>query len=208
MERIVTDNSQYVALPSPNEFDEYSVEFLFSIGLFQPSQAFMKHEYSDFPFVCNGITEETVRIPVHKVIVGPSSSHFKNIFFNKTNGRLDKEAAINAVKAGIVKEILYYIYHGRLSENAYLKLPEIERAAEYFQLDELKKNLMSEIAKSINRNNVLKLICLSEQLENVEIAVKAKEYIDTYMESKDIEELYSQLVIHYPEAAIKFLISM
>ncbi|CAD5212823.1 unnamed protein product [Bursaphelenchus okinawaensis] len=225
MEKVDNGEALYAAVSVPGSL-ECGVEFLFSTerneaengegrrsnrnqpeNKFQASKMFMDEKYSDFTFVCEYEGEETIRIPVHKVIVGPSSPYFQGMFFGQHEESANGEAVVNTFKPNIVKEIFYYIYNNKISDEAYSNCSEIVKAADYFQLDGLRDHCLAEVGKNINRNNVLDLICLAGQFGGVDISSKAKKYVDTYMTKDDIKELYTNLIHNNPEAAIHFFTS-
>ncbi|CAD5226676.1 unnamed protein product [Bursaphelenchus xylophilus] len=174
---------------------------------FQAAKMYMDEKYSDFTFICEYPGEETIRIPVHKVIVGPSSPYFQSMFLGDTKESQRNEAVVNTFRPEIVKEIFYYIYHGKVSNQACSICSEVVKAADYFQLDGLRDHCMSKVGKNIDQSNVLDLVCLAGQFGGQDIAVRAKQFIDTYITKEEAEQLYSDLIRNNPEAAINFFVN-
>lgn len=112
---------------------------------------------------------------------------FAQRFFN------DLHEYIHKTIFQVLKEVLYYIYHSKVSENINGIYPDVVKAADYFQLTDLKDVCLKKISKTVDRTNLLDLVCLSSQFTDTKIAGKARNFIDTYLTKDEIVRVPSLL---------------
>ncbi|CAD5226008.1 unnamed protein product [Bursaphelenchus xylophilus] len=174
-----------------------------SRSAFQASTLYMNEKYSDFTFICES-NGESLKIPVHKCIVGSISPYFDAMFMGDNVETAEKKVTITDFSAQVMKEVFYYIYHGCISISFGPICYELVRAADYFQLDGLRDDCMDMIKENLANDNLLDSICMAAQFKRHDIVAKVKRFIELFYTDKAVEELYSDLIRNHPDTAIYY----
>ena len=118
--------------------------------------------FSDFTVKCQGR-----EFMCHQAILAGRSSYFHNMLSHDMEEKEQKSVDIKDFTADIVKEMLLYIYTGKvgdLEENA----AGLLAAAEKYDLQELKRMCEESLCCTMNTDNVLDMLVLAD-LNNADL---------------------------------------
>ncbi|KAF8770794.1 Speckle-type POZ protein like [Argiope bruennichi] len=115
--------------------------------------------------------------PVHKVILSSRSSVFKAMFSNDMKEKASKCIDVTDMDASTLRHLLSYIYTNKTPEVEWEKTADLLRAADKYELLELKKQCSAILKSNITRTNVCVLISLADMHSEEELYKAALNFV-------------------------------
>jgi len=113
-------------------------------------------QFSDVTIKCEGVT-----ISCHKVILGARSPVFNAMFIHNMTENQKKEIDILDLDIETVRDMLKYMYAGKI-ENLNTRSPRLLEAADKYQLSELKEICEEVLCLSLNVDTCLECLVLAD----------------------------------------------
>ena len=121
--------------------------------------------FSDVTFVVkssnsDGKVKED-KIAAHRCILYAASAHFKRLFDSAMKEASDGIIEISDMTCDVLREVIHFIYTGRLMKLTTENVADILLAADKFLIDELVDLIINSLSLIITRDNVTHIISLS-----------------------------------------------
>lgn len=123
--------------------------------------------FSDVTFVVkhsvDGVAKED-KIPGHRCILYAASPHFKRLFDSAMKEASDGIIEISDLVPEILREVLHFIYTGRLIRLTTENVADILQTADKFLIYELVDLIITSLSLIITRDNITHIITLSSSV--------------------------------------------
>ena len=114
-------------------------------------------QFSDITIVCETEEKEVVKIPVHKAVLGARSPVFNAMFAHNMSEAQTKEVNIIDLNLPTVRDMLSYMYVGKIEDLNTRSLCLLE-AADKYQLSELKAGCINFLILLAGGGGVIKSV--------------------------------------------------
>jgi len=157
-------------------------------------------QFSDITIVCENEEKEVVQIPAHKAVLGARSPVFNAMFAHNMAEAQTKEVNIIDLNLPTVRDMLRYMYVGKI-EDLNMKSPNLLEAADKYQLSELKETCEEMLSENLTTENSLECLVLAD-LHNAEelkqscvkfIVEHSSEFIEQIDKFKPYPDLMAEL---------------
>ena len=148
--------------------------------------------------------------PCHQAILSARSPVFLAMFQADMVEKQSKKVIITDVKKEVFREMLRFIYTGKVSSDDSLK--ELARdllfAANKYQLDLLKKLCEAQLCSTLDGSNCLELLVVGDLHEATNLKTMALESVLMNLASLSNTDVYKDFVKKCPELAVEVTLSM
>ncbi|GBN06764.1 Speckle-type POZ protein-like B [Araneus ventricosus] len=120
---------------------------------------------------------DTETFPVHKIILSSSSPVFEAMFTNDMKEKTSECIDVRDVDAGTFRRLLLYIYTNEVPEVEWDKAADLFRAADKYELLELKKQCSAILKWNISRSNVCCILSLADMHHDEYLRKAVLDYI-------------------------------
>jgi len=157
-------------------------------------------QFSDITIVCQE-EENEVKIPAHKCILGSRSPVFNAMFNHNMTEAQTKEVKIIDLNLSTVKDMLRYMYIGKI-EDLNTRCPNLLEAADKYQLSELKEICEDTLCSNLTVENSLECLVLAD-LHNAQelktasvkfIVEHSADFVDQIDKFKEYPDLMAELL--------------
>ncbi|GBN06762.1 TD and POZ domain-containing protein 4 [Araneus ventricosus] len=114
---------------------------------------------------------------VHKIILSSRSPVFKAMFTNDMKEKTSECIDVHDVDAGTLRRLLLYIYMNEVQEMQWDKTADLFRAADKYELLELKKQCSAILKWNISRSNVCCILSLADMHHDEDLRKAVLDYI-------------------------------
>ncbi|KAF8770997.1 speckle-type POZ protein-like [Argiope bruennichi] len=118
--------------------------------------------YEDGTLSAVSMRADSETFPAHKIILSSRSPVFKATFTNDMREKASKCIDMPDVDAATLRHLLSYIYTNKMPEVEWDEAVDLFRAADKYELLELKKQCSSIIMSNISRTNIYVLLSLAD----------------------------------------------
>lgn len=123
--------------------------------------------FSDVTFVVksevDGKTQEN-KIPAHRCVLYAASAHFKRLLDSSMKEASERIIEISDLPYEILKEIVHFIYTGRLIRLTTENVADLLQAADKFLIYELVDRIITSLSLIITRDNISYVITLASSV--------------------------------------------
>ncbi|KAG8198713.1 hypothetical protein JTE90_023483 [Oedothorax gibbosus] len=158
------------ALANPENEDESCENTVLSDLSNNLMSLLLDEAYHDFTMHVQG-----KKFSVHKAILGARSPVLKAMLRSKLNN--SNSMTITDISEPIVKEMLGFIYSGKVGYLDFQEACELYYAADKYEIDCLKNICCNIIKKNVKVDNVLKALLLSERHSDIELQEICIQYV-------------------------------
>ncbi|KAH0546403.1 speckle-type POZ protein B-like [Cotesia glomerata] len=148
---------------------------------------FKNSEFSDVKIRAKNNEE----FPAHKIILSSNSSVFKQMLTIDMKEKKENFINLPELDADIIKELLYFLYHGKLdkaSENNAILL-ELVKVADMYCISELKRVCDLSLSNNLSLDNVISLLEVSQAYKLLILKQRALIYITNNVNSLCLQEM-------------------
>lgn len=174
MMRILCNISIYLGTIEHVDFSDEKVkpESFSSEKLSTGLKSFVQSQtYSDVTLISNG-----VKFPAHKIILSAQSPVFNAMFQSNMVESKKNEVMIEDIKPEVLKEMLHYLYTGKVEQ-----MNEIENdllyAANKYDIVGLKLMCFEALIRSMSTENVVDILVLADQHDLSSLKTRAHKFI-------------------------------
>jgi len=166
---------------------------------------FAEKNCSDLEVSCD---EEV--FPCHLAILSARSPVFFAMFQTDTMEKQSKKVIITDVKKEVFREMLRFIYTGKVSSDDSLKKlsRDLLVASNKYQLELLKKLCEAQLCSTLDDSNCLELLVLGDIHEASNLKTAALESVLMNLASLSNTDVYMAFIKNYPELAFEVTKSM
>lgn len=133
-------------------------------------------QFSDITIVCETEEKEVVKIPVHKAVLGARSPVFNAMFAHNMSEAQTKEVNIIDLNLPTVRDMLSYMYVGKI-EDLNTRSPCLLEAADKYQLSELKETCEDVLCGNLTAENSLECLVLADLHNAAELKQASVKFI-------------------------------
>lgn len=156
-------------------------------------------QFSDISIVCTN-DGQNVTIPAHKSILGSRSPVFNAMFNHNMTEAQTKEVTIVDLSIDTVKDMLRYMYTGKI-QDLNTRSPHLLEAADKYQLSELKEMCEETLSANLSVENSLEYLVLADlhsakELKEAAVAFVVEhslEFVDQIDKFTSYPELIAEL---------------
>jgi speckle-type POZ protein len=139
---------------------------------FLQSKFFNSKELSDYTCV----SSDGFSIPVHSVILAGQSPVLNALFTSKMKESQTKTIYISDIDATVLREMLRFVYTGRV-ENLEANASSLIMAADKYDMKDLKNLCTSSLIKSLSTANIFDTVSLADFFEDKFLLFECIEFI-------------------------------
>lgn len=93
------------------------------------------------------------RLKAHKVVLAARSPVFKRMFSTEMQELRTNKVVVSDINCDTFKEMLHFIYTGKVTDNFETVVMELYAASHKYQLDDLKSICVAEISENLSETN-------------------------------------------------------